>query len=96
MRWAAASSITSAEIVATPSRAADGLERIGAAGDDRHPGAVRDQGLDQSQAKATASAGDDDSLVFQAHRFCSRVCVQLGRLRLRKGVKHRRGGTRLF
>ena len=35
---------------------ADGLERIGVAGDDRHPGAVRDQGLDQSQAKATTSA----------------------------------------
>jgi hypothetical protein len=52
---------------------ADGLERIGVAGDDRHPGAVRDQGLDQSQAKATASAGDDDSLIFEAHRFCSSV-----------------------
>ena len=54
---------------------ADGLERIGVAGDDRHPGAVRDQGLDQSQAKAAASAGDDDILVFEAHRFCSSVQI---------------------
>jgi len=52
---------------------ADGLKRIGIAGDDRHPGAVRDQGLDQSQAKATASAGDDGNLIFEAHQFCSSV-----------------------
>jgi len=43
---------------------ADGLERIGAARDDRHFGALRDQGLDQSQPQATASAGDDDILVL--------------------------------
>jgi hypothetical protein len=48
---------------------ADGLERLGVAGDDRHPGAVRYQGLDQSQAKATASAGDDEILIFEAHQF---------------------------
>jgi hypothetical protein len=54
---------------------ADGFERIGAAGDDRHAGAVRDQRLDQSQAKATASASDDDSLIFDAHRSCSSVSV---------------------
>jgi hypothetical protein len=36
---------------------------------------VRDQGLDQSQAKATASAGDDDILIFEAHQFCSDVWV---------------------
>jgi hypothetical protein len=36
---------------------------------------VRDQGLDQSQPKAAASAGDDDILVFEAHRFCS--CVRV-------------------
>ena len=41
---------------------ADGFQRLGAAGDDRHPGAMCDQGLDQSEAKSTASAGDDDSL----------------------------------
>jgi hypothetical protein len=35
---------------------ADGLECIDAAGDDRHLAAAREQGLDQSQAKA--SAGD--------------------------------------
>jgi hypothetical protein len=52
---------------------ADGRERIGVAGDDCHPGAVRDQGLDQSQPKATASAGDDDILVYEAHQFCSNV-----------------------
>jgi hypothetical protein len=45
MRWAAVSSVTSAEIVTTPQPGADGLERIGVAGDDRHPDAVRDQGL---------------------------------------------------
>ena len=73
MRWAAVSSVTSAEIVATPSRARTDSERIGVAGDDRHPGAVRDQGLDQPQAKAAASAGDDDILVFEAHLFCSSV-----------------------
>ena len=50
---------------------ADRGERIGIAGDDRHPGAVRDEGLDQSEAKAAASAGDDDILVFEAHPFCS-------------------------
>jgi len=48
---------------------ADGLKRIGVASDDRHPGAVRDQGLDQCEAKATASAGDDDILVFEADQF---------------------------
>jgi hypothetical protein len=32
---------------------------------------VRDQGLDQSQAKATASAGDDGILIFEAHQPCS-------------------------
>jgi hypothetical protein len=47
----------------------DGHKRIGVASDDRHPGAVRDQGLDQSQAKAAASAGDDDILIFEAHQF---------------------------
>jgi hypothetical protein len=51
----------------------DRLKRIGVAGDNRHPGALRNQGLDQSQAKAAASAGDDDSLIFEAHRFYSRV-----------------------
>ncbi len=50
---------------------ADGLERIGVAGDDCYLGALRNQGLDQSQAKATASAGDHDILIFEAHRFCS-------------------------
>jgi hypothetical protein len=54
---------------------ADGSKRIGVAGDDRHVCAVRDQGLDQSEAKATASAGDDDIVVFEAHQFCSRVQV---------------------
>jgi len=54
---------------------ADGSKRIGVAGDDRHVGAVRDQGLDQSEAKATASAGDDDIVVFEAHQFCS--CVHM-------------------
>jgi hypothetical protein len=34
---------------------------------------VRDQGLDQSQAKAAISAGDDDILIFEAHQFCSSV-----------------------
>jgi hypothetical protein len=52
---------------------ADGLERIGVAGYDRHPGAARDKGFDQSQAKASASAGDDDIFVSEAHRFCSIV-----------------------
>ncbi len=52
---------------------ADGLERIGVAGDDRHLGAVRNEGLDQSQAKSTASAGDDDILILEAHQFCSSV-----------------------
>jgi hypothetical protein len=67
MRWAAVSSVTSAEIVTTPQPDADGLERIGVAGDDRHPDAVRDHGLDQSQAKAAASAGDDGVLIFETH-----------------------------
>ncbi|GAB2544131.1 hypothetical protein GCM10027065_14580 [Rhodanobacter koreensis] len=52
---------------------ANGLERIGSAGNDRHPGTVRDQGFDQPQAKATASAGNDDILIFEAHRLCSGV-----------------------
>jgi hypothetical protein len=51
----------------------DRLKRIGVTGDNRHPGALRNQGLDQSQAEAAASAGDDDSLIFEAHRFYSRV-----------------------
>jgi hypothetical protein len=59
MRWAAASSVTSAEIVATPSRRGRS-SALGVAGDDRHLGAVRDQRLDQPKAKTTASAGDDD------------------------------------
>ena len=53
--------------------AVDGLERFGFAGDDRHPGAVRNEGLDQSQAKTTASAGDHDSLIFEAHGLSSNV-----------------------
>ena len=73
MRWAALSSVTSAEIVATLETGSDRLKRIGVAGDDRHLGALRNQGLDQSQAEAAASAGDDDSLIFEAHRFYSRV-----------------------
>ena len=73
MRWAAVSSVTSAAIVATPSRARTDSSASALAGDDRNPGAVRDQGLDQSQAKATASAGDDDILIFEAHQFCSSV-----------------------
>ena len=52
---------------------ADGLKRIGVAGDNRHACVVRDQGLHQPQAKAAASAGDDNTFVFEAHRFCS--CV---------------------
>ncbi len=52
---------------------ADGFERIALAGDDRNPGAMRDQGFDQSQAKATASAGDDNILIFEAHQFYSSV-----------------------
>jgi hypothetical protein len=34
---------------------------------------MRDQGLDQSEAKAPAPTGNDDFLVFQVHRFCSIV-----------------------
>jgi hypothetical protein len=51
----------------------DRLERIGVAGDNCHPSALRNHGLNQSQAKAAASVGDDDSLIFEAHRFHSRV-----------------------
>jgi hypothetical protein len=71
---------------------ADGLQRIGAAGDDGHLCIVGDQGLDQSEAKTPASAGDDDIFVSEAHLFCSRVeCqVQLGRSRHGKGVNQRR------
>jgi hypothetical protein len=32
---------------------------------------MRDQGFDQSEAETPASAGNDDFLVSQAHRFCS-------------------------
>ena len=55
---------------------ADRLERIGAAGNDRHPGAVRDQGLDEPEAQASAAAGHHDGLVLEAHRPApvSRVC----------------------
>ena len=35
--------------------------------------AARDQAFYQSEAKATAPAGDDDSLIFKAHRLCSSV-----------------------
>jgi hypothetical protein len=52
----------------------DGIERVGAAGNGRHLGAVRHQRLDQSQAEATASAGDDSTLIFEAHQFCS-LCL---------------------
>lgn len=73
---------------------ADGLQRIGAAGDDRHLCIVGDQGLHQSEAKTPASAGDDDILVSEAHLFRSRnECqVQLGRLRLGKGVNNAAAG----
>ena len=50
-----------------PEPGADRFQRRGAAGDDRHPGAMRDQGLDQSEAKSTASTGDDDILILEAH-----------------------------
>jgi hypothetical protein len=52
---------------------ADGTERFGAAGNDSHLGAVRHERLDQPQAEATASASDDDILIFETHPFCS--CV---------------------
>jgi hypothetical protein len=32
---------------------------------------MRDQRLDQSEAEAAASTGNDHFLVFQVHRFCS-------------------------
>jgi hypothetical protein len=32
---------------------------------------MRNQRLDQSEAEASASTGNDDFLVFQVHRFCS-------------------------
>ena len=52
---------------------ADGIERLGAAGNDRHSGAARRERLDQSQAETTASAGDEDVRIFEAHWRCS--CV---------------------
>jgi hypothetical protein len=52
---------------------ADGIERCGAARNDRHVGAVRHERLDQSQAEATASAGDDGALISEAHLLFS--CV---------------------
>jgi hypothetical protein len=51
----------------------DGLERIGFAGDHRYSGAVCNEGLDQSQAKTTASAGNDHILFFEAHGLSSSV-----------------------
>jgi hypothetical protein len=71
---------------------ADGIEPCGAAGNDRHPGAVRHERLDQSQAEATASASDDDTLIFETPPFCSCVQVQLSRLRYGKGVNQCRRG----
>ena len=73
MRWAAASSVTSAAITATPSLCSTDCERDLVAGDDRHLGALVNQGLDQPEAKASASAGDNDSLVFEAHGLSSSV-----------------------
>ncbi len=46
---------------------ADGLKRIGAAGNDRHFGALRDQGLDEAETQSAAATGDDDSLIFEVH-----------------------------
>ena len=57
---------------------ADGVERFGAAGNDGHPGAVRHERLDQSQAEATASAGDDGALIAEAHLLCS-LCLGAAR-----------------
>jgi hypothetical protein len=37
----------------------------GAAGKDRHPGAVDHERRDQSQAETTASASDDDIPIFE-------------------------------
>ena len=54
-----------------PQPLADCFKRLGTAGDDSHPCALGDEGFDQSQSKATASAGDEDGLVFKAHLFCS-------------------------
>jgi hypothetical protein len=52
---------------------ADGIERCGAACNDRHSDAMRHERLDQSQAHTAASAGDDNILIFETHPFCS--CV---------------------
>src|SRR4029077_2257416 len=49
----------------------DRRQRVRVAGNNRHPGAMRDQRLDQPEAKATASTGDDSFLVFEVHRFAS-------------------------
>ena len=56
---------------------ADGIERLRAAGDDRHPGAVRRERLDQSQAEATASAGDDSTLSLRL--ICLLLCLGAAR-----------------
>ena len=53
----------------------DGGERIGVASNDSDPGTMRNQGFDESQAKTTASAGDDDILIFEAHELCSAISI---------------------
>jgi hypothetical protein len=50
-----------------PEPGAYGFQRFCAAGDDYHPGAMRDQGLDQSEAKSAASTSHDDILILEAH-----------------------------
>jgi len=49
----------------------NGGQRIAIAGDNYHLGAMRNERLDQSEAEAAASTGNDHFLVFQVHRFCS-------------------------
>ena len=48
-------------------------KRIAIARHDCHFGTMFDQRLNQSKAKTAASAGDENFLVFQVHRFCSIV-----------------------
>ena len=89
----AVSSVTSAEIVATPSRARTDFERLA-------PRATtvtlarRHERLDQSQAEATASAGDDGNLIFDAHRVLLLCLGAAKTIELGKRVNHVAGSGR--
>lgn len=84
-----ASSVTSAEMVATPSRARTSLQRLSVAGEHSHRAAVRDRASTSPEANDPASASDNDIPVIEVHLSCSGASMRLRRSRsVKRATRH--------